>query len=179
MPVPPTLPFVRETSCKRGGSHDLDRERSVRTHTPSPRSYTPRRPHSAQLSQQSQEERVPEGYVKHLVGDHEVFRLRQHLEASGTEHLRRHDEVMRRDVANQQLQRQQQQAHLELTEEMARRDVANQQQQRQQQQQHLELTEQVWRLQRIIEHRPEGEHTFTRGGRCPYGGDHTATTFPR
>ena len=81
MPVPLTLPFVRETSRERGGSHDLDRERSARVHMPSPRSYTPKRPNSAQLSQQSQEERVPEGYVKQQVADHEVFRLRQQLEA--------------------------------------------------------------------------------------------------
>ena len=73
MLVPPTLPFVRETSRKRGGSHDLDCECSARMHTPSPRSYTPKRPNSAQLPQQSQEERVPEGYVKQQVADHEVF----------------------------------------------------------------------------------------------------------
>ena len=55
MPVAPTLPFAQETSRKRSGSHDIDRERPARTHTPSPRSNTPQRPSSAQLSQQPQE----------------------------------------------------------------------------------------------------------------------------
>ena len=96
---------------------------ALRGSKPSPRSYTPKRPHSAQLSQQSQEERVPEGYVKQQVALHEVFRIRQPLQSSKSAHVQRHDKMMRRDVANQQLQQQQQQAHLELTEEMARRTL--------------------------------------------------------
>ena len=114
MPVPTILPFARETSRKRSGSHDIDRERPALMHTPSPRSNTPQRPSSAQLSQQSQEERVLEGYVMQQVVDHELFQMRHQLQSSEAAHMQRHDEMMRLSTAY----RQQQQQILELAEQV-------------------------------------------------------------
>ena len=62
--VAPTLPLARANPAKRSGSNDIEGERPSRMRTPSTRSTLPPRPGSPHLSQQAQEERVPDGYVR-------------------------------------------------------------------------------------------------------------------
>ena len=56
----PVLPFTRNNPVKRSGSDDIEGERPARMRTPSQKSSLPPRPSSPQLSQLSQEERVPD-----------------------------------------------------------------------------------------------------------------------
>ena len=79
----PVLPFTRNNPVKRSGSDDIEGERPARMRTPSPKSSLPPRPSRPQLSQVSQEERVPAGSVRRQVAERDMLQLQQqHLNAS-------------------------------------------------------------------------------------------------
>ena len=80
----------------------------------------PPRPSSPQLSQQSQDERVPDGYVRKQVTEKEMFQLRRQFIAESSAFKQKHDEMLRNSIAYQQ-------QHLELAERMVRLERENEQ----------------------------------------------------
>ena len=90
--------------------------------TPSPQSSLRPRPNSPQLFQHSQDECVPDGYVRRQVAEKDLQQLHQHAHTS-LAHKRELDEMMRRGAAQQQ----QEQARAERMMELEREDARHRQ----------------------------------------------------
>ena len=104
--APPMLPLARPNPGKRSGSDDIERERPLRTRTPSPQARMPPRPASSQLPHHPPEERIPDGYVPRQAAEQELQLIQQRYAQETMSRSRESEEMTRGWAAMQGQQHQ-------------------------------------------------------------------------